>query len=247
MRSCRQPVNSTLNPSSPLSPLRRYRHWLLAALIATLIGYVLWERAFPAQSLRYRLTVEVETPEGIKAGSSVIEVRYSQGMALGDVSGFQSRIWGEAVYVDLGQRGNLVVTLTGSNGGRRTARSPTELPLILFELDTNRMNSWGTPPAQGTRDVPPEMLPTLVTVRDPADPMSVELVRPDQFEAAYGPGVRVAKATIVITDEEITDTIDRRLSWLAGIDGKYLSGGRTSKGSPLLLTGLAFKSQGYSP
>ncbi len=176
--------------------LRRGSYWLLAALIAMLIGLFWWERTFPSHSLRYRLTVEVETPEGIRTGSSVIEVRYSQGMALGDVSGFQSRIWGEAVYIDLGQRGNLVVTLTRSESGRNTARGPSELPHILFELDRNRLGSWGNPPAQGSRDVPPAMLPTLVTFRDPADPMSVELVQPDQLELSFGIGVRIARSSI---------------------------------------------------
>ncbi|MFO0990713.1 MAG: hypothetical protein U1E67_02130 [Hyphomicrobiales bacterium] len=226
---------------------KAYRYWSLAVLIATLIGYVLWERAFPAQSLRYRLTVEVETPEGIKTGSSVIEVRYSWGPGIGDVSGFQSRIWGEAVYVDLGGRGNLVVTLTRSESGRNTARSPAELPFSLFEIDSARSQLWKITLLDGSRDVPPEMLPTLVTFRDPADPLSVKLVEPDQLDTAFGPGVRIANSTLQITDVEITDTIDQHLSWLAGINGKYLSGGRTSKGSPLLLTGLAFKSEGYSP
>ncbi|MFO0990711.1 MAG: hypothetical protein U1E67_02120 [Hyphomicrobiales bacterium] len=208
-------MKSTLNPASPPSKLWRYRYWSLAVLIATLIGCVLWERAFPTQSLRYRLTVEVETPEGIKTGSSVIEVRYSQGMALGDVSGLQSRIWGEAVYVDLGAGRNLVVTLTRSESGRKTARSPSELPLILFKLDTNPLGSWGNPPAQGSRDVAPEMLPTLVTFRDPADPISVKLVEPDQLESAFGPEVRIANATIEITKDNAEATIERHLPWLS--------------------------------
>ncbi len=220
---------------------------MLAALIATLIGYVLWERAFPAQSLRYRLTVEVETPEGIKTGSSVIEVRYSQGTALGDVSGFQSRIWGEAVYVDLGQRGNLVVTLTRSESGRNTARGPSELPHILFDLDTKRLGSWGNPPAQGSRDVPPEMLPTLVTFRDPADPMSVELVQPDQLKSSLGTGVRIARSSIQMTDDRATPRIESKLPWLSALlrNELTISGQRYAKpGLAHLLYGYNFKSEG---
>lgn len=236
-----------MKPASPRSKLRRYRYWSLAVIIATLIGYVLWERAFPTQSLRYRLTVEVETPEGIKTGSSVIEVRYSQGMALGDVSGFQSRIWGEAVYIDLGQRGNLVVTLTRSESGRKTARGPSELPHILFELDTKRLGSWANPPAQGSRDVPPEMLPTLVTFRDPADPMSVELVQPDRLELSFGTGVRIARSSIQITDDNSTPRIESKLLWLSSLlpDELTLSGQRYAKpGLAHLLYGYNFKSEG---
>jgi hypothetical protein len=236
-----------VNTASPSSKLWRPRYWLLVALLAALIGFVMWERTFPAHSLRYRFSVEVETPEGIKTGSSVIEVRYSWGPSIGDVSGFKSRIWGDAVYVDLGADRNLVVTLTRSESGRKTARSPAELPFSLFDIDSARSQLWKITLLDGSSDVPPEMLPLLVTFRDLADPMSVERVEPDQLDTAFGPGVRIANATIAITDAEITDTIDQHLSWLAEIDGRYLSGGRTSKGSPLLLTGLAFKSEGYSP
>ena len=50
---------------------------------------------------RFRMTVEVETPQGLKSGSSVIEVRLARGMAIGDSSGVSSGVFGEAVVVDL--------------------------------------------------------------------------------------------------------------------------------------------------
>jgi hypothetical protein len=52
-------------------------------------------------SYRFRMTVEVETPQGIKSGSSVMEVRLARGMAIGDQSGVTSGVFGEAVVVDL--------------------------------------------------------------------------------------------------------------------------------------------------
>ena len=61
---------------------------------------------------RYRLTVEVDTPDGVRSGSSVIEVstwvsgEYS--LQPGKVS---SRVRGEAVTIDLGQRGVMFALL----------------------------------------------------------------------------------------------------------------------------------------
>ena len=52
-------------------------------------------------SYRFRMTVEVETPQGLKTGSSVMEVRLTRGMAIGDSSGVGSSVRGEAVVVDL--------------------------------------------------------------------------------------------------------------------------------------------------
>ncbi|HEY8604753.1 MAG TPA: hypothetical protein VIL62_10545, partial [Tsuneonella suprasediminis] len=52
---------------------------------------------------RYRLKVEVETPEGLKTGSSVIEVEQSMGRSAGTGFGeiIMRRVHGEAVAVDL--------------------------------------------------------------------------------------------------------------------------------------------------
>lgn len=62
---------------------------------------------------RYRLTVEVDTPEGLKTGSSVIEVstavtgKYS----IPNPGKVEHRIRGEAVTVDLGKRGVMFALL----------------------------------------------------------------------------------------------------------------------------------------
>ncbi len=56
-----------------------------------------------APDYRYRLTVEVDTPEGLKTGPSVIEVRQSMGRSAGTGFGeiIMRRVHGEAVSVDL--------------------------------------------------------------------------------------------------------------------------------------------------
>src|SRR4051794_37743626 len=69
-----------------------------------------------ANSIRYRLTLEVETPEGTKTGSGVIEhmARHNDGFFrdLGAGAGLAVGTRGEAVIVDLGARGLLLCLLT---------------------------------------------------------------------------------------------------------------------------------------
>lgn len=86
----------------------------LAALIISACGEAAG-KGYP--DYRYRLTVEVETPEGIKSDSSVIEVRtkVTSKYSIPDAGSVISRVKGEAVAVDLGKRGVLFVLLRSEN------------------------------------------------------------------------------------------------------------------------------------
>jgi hypothetical protein len=79
---------------------------ILAAIVGTIsIGIAL---KYPTYTHRYRLTVEVDTPDGVRSGSSVIEVLrsdmgwfpFSQGL-------YDFRVHGEAAFVDLGANRNV--------------------------------------------------------------------------------------------------------------------------------------------
>jgi hypothetical protein len=65
-------------------------------------------------TFRYKMTVEVETPEGLKTGSAVREVNVV--IAHPDIQGMNGTrafVKGEAVVVDLGKRGVLFALLKG--------------------------------------------------------------------------------------------------------------------------------------
>lgn len=67
----------------------------------------------PTPTYRYRLTVEVETPEGLRTGSSVIEVdtRQTRFALNPSAAGVSERVRGEAVAVDLPGRRTLFALL----------------------------------------------------------------------------------------------------------------------------------------
>ena len=87
--------------------------WLLAAIGAIIVLIVLWWMIqSPTYVHRFRLGVEIATPEGPRAGSSVIEVRttnYKSGLP--EMRGLRSTVRGEAVFVDLGARGHVIAIL----------------------------------------------------------------------------------------------------------------------------------------
>jgi hypothetical protein len=72
--------------------------------------------------------------------------------------------------------------------------------------------------AQGSRELPRERLPDLVTFGDVNDPRSVIEVDPHDLGATLGGNVLLRKATIEITREPVTETIVQRLPWVKTMD-----------------------------
>jgi hypothetical protein len=201
------------------------------------LGSTLW--AFPSATLRYRLTIAVATPEGLRSGSGVIQVRYAKNpQFLGASAEWLPTVWGDAAAVDLGQRGTLFAILKEGTDSRS---SPEYILLRAFGFPHGAMP---TPVEQGIARIAalkgevnllPDELPMLVRFRDLADPMTVERVDPRNVAASFGEGVGFAGAQIEITDDPVTRGIEKQLPWLPGLKGGYLHGGSTSRGAPLEL------------
>ena len=171
---------------------------------------------------RFRMTVEVETPQGLRSGSSVYAV-----WAANDFPGSQKRLWrvsGEAVAVDLPDGRTLFALL------RTNAHFEDMVGLSMTALDpgfTSQYDVVGTAKRFEAMDgngrealVDPANYPMLVTFRDIDDPASVELVDPDNLAASFGEGVKLKRITVQITDDSVTTGIEKRLGWLKrGADG----------------------------
>ena len=67
-----------------------------------------------------------------------------------------------------------------------------------------------------------DLVPTLVTFTDLNNPTTARVVRPDEFPAAFGAGVRLRGARIEMTADPVTSGIEKKLTWLP--HPKYLSG-----------------------
>ena len=172
------------------------------------------------KTYRYKLTVEVDTPQGLKTGYAVREVTYHEGIKLPDSSGVSVKQRGEAVAVDLPGGQTLFALLStdayktlqkgfGDDGDATMAAAVASkrIDTLEFKIDPALVSSGVTPYDKG--------YPRLVHFKDIRNPMSVEAVDPDNLAAAFGPGVKLRRITIQMTDEPVTFGIKRRLGWFA--------------------------------
>lgn len=203
--------------------------WVLVPLVA-LIGFVIIYR-WP-ETHRYRMTVEVETPEGLRTGSSVIEVTSRREIRiLPEMHIRSSTMRGEAVAVDLpggqtlfallrgeGNRhfGNLNGDALGPPGAeaRKLGADPAAIPRKIMSR-----NAAGEP-------IEISGLPILVRFRNIRNPASVELVDPDNLAASFGKAVSLRRITLQVTDDPVTTDIKKRLPWLLQYYDRMLDGHR---------------------
>lgn len=216
--------------------------WMPVAVIAAI--YAIWSIVYPSGTWRYRMTVSVETPEGIKTGSAVREIHaYSYPQLISTTSATVQVSKGEAVVVDLGKRG-VLFALIGEDYGHR----------IIFDVFPGHhgTTSKGIRYYRSLKDakvtLEPDKYPTFVRFLNINDPETVQQVsRADSldrlrkinpkrskeslasFEEAFGSGIRVKEVSIEITRDKITSGIQQYLPWLANtngyLDGQYLGGG----------------------
>lgn len=186
------------------------------------------------QRFRYKMTVEVETPEGLKSGSAVHEIRASVKKHLGLIPPSRDmHTIGEAVAVDLPNQQTLFMLIPSPD---RVAQC----------LDPQWRNDWvestkriasGEPPTSpvvypvGTIERGPTGLPRqvgglFVRFRDANDPSSVEEVNPADLGGAFGAGYALRRITVQKVDEPVTSGLEQRLPWLPKYYDLQFSGDR---------------------
>lgn len=207
---------------------------VLLALIATVLLY--WQLRYPTHTYRYKLTVEVKTPEGTRSGYAVREITWRSGIHFAEgYTGF-TKERGEAVIVKLPNNQTLLALLYNANPGAtaRFAFGKSNLShdfdrsVIELERPVLRSAKWGE-----------SGYPRLIRFRDPLDPMSVERIDPTSLADTFGAGYALKRITAQITDEPVTDIISKHLSWFAELDGfEYSKDGPFHKKFPSAASGL---------
>lgn len=168
--------------------------------------------------LGYRMTVEVDTPSGLRKGSSVIRLNIHRGPIKWPNAGATVDISGEAVAVDLPGGKTLFVLLNKSGFPDGAAYIPGEAlePSEHFGkyAAVNRYKEMKAMTKVGV--LPPDAYPTFVTFGDPADPMTVKEVNPEDLAATFGEGVSLRRITVQITNAAVTKKIETKLPWVKG-------------------------------
>jgi hypothetical protein len=171
---------------------------------------------------KYRLTLEVETPAGMKSASGVISVHPDRGYSRHG----HTRSNGDAVFVDLGEGKNLVallahidktIDLDGVNFVALRAYNAAGRNVSFNEM--SRMT--GAVPVTGA------LLPVLMTFARLDDPASAHTVEPDDLIAAFGKGFRLKSVSAEAVPngfwpldfggalgEPVTRGIGEKLKWL---------------------------------
>lgn len=175
---------------------------------------------------KYRLTVEVTTPEGIKTGSGILAVVPDRNYNRGG----RTTMRGEAVFVDLGGKGkNLVALLAHRQDARLDFDDINYVALRAYGAARgNRVSFSDIHRQAGIVPVQGDLVPVLVSFGDPNDPATARLVAGDHAKAVLGEGyaMRGLNAEIVpngfwpidfggALGEPVTRGIDAKLPWLA--------------------------------
>ena len=184
---------------------------------------------------KYRLTIEVETPDGVKSASGVMAVHPDRSYSRGGHTATR----GDAVFVDLGGGKNLLALLAHIDNGSVDFDAMNYVALRAYnaagrKASFNEMSRMtGAVPVQGA------LVPVLVSFADLADPATAHMVPPDQTEAGLGKGFRLRSisAEVVpngvwpldfggVLGEPVTRGIEAKLPWWNGAGnpaGKALS------------------------
>jgi hypothetical protein len=208
----------------------KYLLYALGVLIAIpvlffAIGFS--HRLLNTQEIRYRLTAEFETPDGVRSGASVIK-----GTSLRPLSfdPFQYTTWkteGEAVFVDLKAGKNAIMLLAGGDAGLETLWGRAYG--LTNGQSYDAWNGKHRDRIKGVAVLERELVLTIVTFTDINDPASAKVLR-DQadYVQSLGEGYSFRRATLEVVPNTtpLTRGIEGKLPWVQSTPG-YLSGKTT--------------------
>ena len=205
-------------------------------LLGVMIGALLKLASLALISI---LLTALTTDGVLRHGEGVIGVAFqSQGpLLIGNTPQWSVGAGGEAFAIDIGKRGALFVLLVGDrprnernhvrwgDKGRSPDAGRGALSVYFDFVVANFPNGLGSKAkidalaaSKMAVELESAALPLLVRFRDLNDPSSVEVVDPNNLEAAFGAGVKLVGAHAEITGEPITYGIERRLPWLKSGD-----------------------------
>ena len=185
------------------------------------IGGVMLAGCSLRHSYRYKMTVDVSTPQGVRSGFAVREVNFYSRLNGGD----GAKVRGEAVAVDLPNGQVLFALLAGANGDVDYAAwiADWALKRELAPGGANPGYDAGNfaelfPTSPRTESpILSNAMPLLVHFKDIHDPTSVEKVDPFDLGGSFGAQYSLKRITMEITSSMVSVGIKNSLPWL----GRY--------------------------
>ncbi|MDH5723791.1 MAG: hypothetical protein OEY94_10795 [Alphaproteobacteria bacterium] len=169
----------------------------------------------PSMTINYKVTVEIETPEGIKSGYAVRQISNRVPLVQFPDVGNPASIRGEAVVVDLGERGKVFYLLpqqSWQNGLYQafpTKGASTKEGIEYYKkLKIGDKAEWLKTPI------------SFVYFSNLEDPTSLKAFNYGQIGDVLEEGYKVKSITVEITDEPITNRIEpfiKRFGYRSGM------------------------------
>lgn len=168
-------------------------------------------------SYRYRLTLYVDTPEGVKTGAGVIEIQSARALFDLNQMPLAWRMYGEAVVVDLGARGLLFALLDAGEPRPNLlgmGRQVFERTGALKARETPEERESKLERLRASAELKRDEIPVLVLFRDIEKPTTVEEVDPDDLAKSFGAGTKLTRVTIETTTDPVTTGVEKTLKRL---------------------------------
>ncbi len=183
----------------------------------------------PITRWHQRMTVIVETPDGVRQASSVLGVGLERSDGISaeifkNMAGASYR-WhytGEAVALDLGEGRWLFALFADYEPGYIALKTLLGEGSKGYSRDAAVSQAVADYVRDVPVEVPTELYPLLVTFEDINDPASVRSVDPANLAASFGEGYALDAITLEITDALITTGVLERVlvAWLDMAEGR---------------------------
>lgn len=208
-----------------------------ALLAVSAIAYAMSDKNATSGSWRYKMTVTVETPEGLKSGSAVREVIFKLRNSRNPQTVPDITVKGEAVVVDLGKRGVLFALMKGGRRGEDYGDSIVYDAFPLPDDQAGYLIQYYSHLKNAKKVLTETDYPVLVAFSDIKDPASVKplldmepyekdigpalvthyKIKNDHFVKMFGDGIKLHSIEVEMTDEPVTlGVVDRYLPPFGG-------------------------------
>jgi hypothetical protein len=210
-----------------------WRPIALALAVAVLLGWGLIYLNRPEH--KYRLTIEVQTPGGVRSASGIMAVHMGKDSGILPEAGGSIGMKGDAIFIDLGDGRHLVAALAhGKNATNFDGMS--RLAMNAFAAAGQKVRFKEVNELSGKVQVHGDLIPTLVTFTNLIDPKTAQVLDPANIEAAFGNAFHLKRVILEMVPvglwpldfggpfgEPVTRGIETNLPWATSVKG-YLSG-----------------------
>jgi hypothetical protein len=197
-------------------------------MLSSAVGLSLVDCGSRGSRCRQRITVEVETSEGLESGSSVSEAQWGGSDAYGELGGIRAFERGEAVFVNLPDGQTLFASTAASGHLDWLALAAAHAVGQQMPAENRGKPSYFEKHKLSGK-LNPEHYPTLIRFRNIDDTATIDFVRSENLEAVFGSDVRLKRITLQISDEDSSKEIENKLPWLTKSQGNYIDGSSTGR------------------